>query len=554
MKARFLLISTLLILIAFGTAKAAIPPSGPFQVAWNEGPVSLRQGGSFNFSITIRVPEGYYLYADDTDVDFVALEGLIISNIVYPEPVSHEDPYIGKMVDIYKGDVVIRILGMVPETLDIGEHELVAELHFKGCSPTICFRPEQRTISFLIDVKSAVAQEENTSGDRGAGNVEAAQRSGKEDAVGFKDLLKITDFGLLLEKGIALTILIVFLAGVLTSLTPCVWPVIPAVLLFVGVHPHKKFWENVMLSAALVAGLSLVYSVLGIAAAALGKNFGFLFQQKWFLVVVVLFFVAMSLSMFGVFDLRLPMRWQRRMHELGGEGYRGSFLAGLGLGLVASPCAGPVLAALLGYVALQRSYAFGFLLLVVFSMGMGMLFIVLGACYSELAVKLRGGPWLVWIKRALGVALLFPAAFYMGSLFHWSGEPPRDEVGVAWIESQRDAFIFAKKTNRPIMMEFTADWCPPCHTLNDKFFKREEIVRLSYRLVPLKIDATVETNVVRRLIGKYKVMGWPSVIFLDPSGKELKDLRVNSYDPGAVEDSMREAVKRASKKWVDELQ
>jgi len=546
MKRIFSGIMLFLLLLATGISDAAISSEGPFRVIRDSKTINLSVGNSFELGLTIHVPEGYYIYAGDTDVDFDSFEGLIITGVAYPKSEMREDPYVDKMVDVYTGDVRIIITGRVPEGLDPGGHELTARVKFKGCSKTLCYRPDERVVSFLVNVDEPVPGGKVVSEKRKA--AVALHAPSGESSLKFRELLKISNFDMLLDRGMGFTILIVFLAGLLTSLTPCVWPVIPAVLLFIGVHPHKRFWENLLLAMALAAGLILVYSVLGIIAVAFGKNLGFLFQHRWFLAIVVVFFIVMSLSMFGVFHFRLPHRWQQTMHSLGGEGYLGAFLAGLGLGLVASPCAGPVLAALLGYVALQQSYLMGFALLIVYSMGFTLLFILLGACYGELASKLRGGRWMIWIRRTLGVVLLFPAVFYIGSFFDWNGLASIDKPRVEWLAVQEDALRFASRSNMPVMIEFTAEWCPPCRVLDNSFFKRDDIVRLSYHLVPLKVDATVESEEVRSMMERYKIMGMPVVIFLDPQGKPYGDLRVSDYDPKKIEESMRGAIRRAKEK------
>jgi thioredoxin:protein disulfide reductase len=534
------------VMLLAASANAALPPASPFQLSWNEHPPVMKRGQPFELAVTIRMPDGHYLYADDVELDFTSLEGLLVEDVEYPSPTLHEDPYQGGEVEVYEGAVRIIIVGRIPDTLDVGEHDLVAKLKYRGCSPKICFRPEVRDLPFIIEVAGGVPA--SSPSESSAGKVATV---GTEESVApsiNRGLMAGMELSDIFGQGVLFSMLMVFLAGILTSLTPCVWPIIPVVLTVIGVHPHKRFRENLLLAASLTAGLILVYAVLGMIAVLIGKNLGFLFQQRWFLAIVVIFFIAMSLSMFGAFHIHLPRKWQGVMHNLGGEGYRGAFLAGMGTGLVASPCSGPVVAALLGYVALKHDYLVGFVLLIIYGLGMSLIIILLGTLYGQLAVRLKGGVWMVWVKRALGIMLLFPAVFYMGSLFGWTPESSMfnsTKVHVEWLDSEKDALKFAKREGRPVMVEFTANWCPPCRALDRTFFSRDDVVQLSYQLVPLRIDATVETDDIEKLVNRYRVRGWPTVIFLDPNGKRYRDLRVKDYSPEAIEYGMREAIKRA---------
>jgi len=319
-------------------------------------------------------------------------------------------------------------------------------------------------------------------------------------------------------------------------------------MVVIGVERQRSFLRNFLLAVSLVTGLVLVFAGLGVASAALGKNLGFIFQQRWFIALVVLFFIAMSLSLFGVFEVHLSAKWAHRVHNLGGEGFRGAFLSGMGMGLIASPCSGPVIAVLMGYVALQKSYLMGFALFVVYGLGMGIIIVLLGAAYGVLADRLRSGSWMLWIKRVLGVVLLIPAAFYLGSLIHPTGTKIFEgKAAVEWIDNAEKGIAMAGQTGRPVMLDFYANWCAPCRKLDRKFFSRDDIIKLTHDLVPVRVDVTYETEEVRRLIERYMVMGMPTFVFLSSEGEEYEDLTVSSSNECLLERNMKETVRRSSK-------
>ncbi len=544
-------IAVILLLLLFGAvavplfARAAVGPTSPFHVAWDEGPVKVEAGKKFKVAVTIRVPADHYLYADKTEVDFRSLEGVRIDDIKFPRPENRLDPYFGKMMEVYGSDVEIEIVGHIPDTFPGGERELSAVLNFQGCSSKLCLRPEEQEVVFTIDVEPA----KQASGVEPRGEAGKGAKEGVARGPGLGSLVKSQDFAPLAERGFAFSILIVFLAGVLVTLTPCIWPIVPVILLIIGVEAQRKWYKNIPLAATFVLGLVVVNALLGISAAALGKTLGFLFQYRVFLIVVVIFFVAMSLSMFGLFEFRPLQFMHERLRKIGGKGFRGALLMGLATGLITSPCASPVLAALLGYVGAKQSYAAGFTYLVVFGLGMGLVFILFGSVYGMIAGRWKGARSAVWVRRALGIILLIPALFYLRALVRWDGVfHPAVDAGkprVEWVVSKEDALKFARQSGRPIMIEFYADWCPPCRSLETSFFKRDDIVGLSYQLVPLRIDATVATPEAQKAVDDFGVVGWPAFFFLSPDGNVYDELTVISYNPEKLEESMRAAISLA---------
>src|SRR5713226_10029479 len=204
----------------------------------------------------------------------------------------------------------------------------------------------------------------------------------------------------------AVTFAVLFLAGVLTSLTPCVYPLIPITVSVFGARQAEHRARSVALSATYVGGIALTYSALGVFAALSGKAFGSALSSPWVVGVLAIFLVALAASMFGAFDLNLPPSVQQKLGMVRGTGFAHALGMGLVAGIVAAPCTGPVLAGVLTYVATRRSAVLGFWMLFSYALGMGLLFFVLGATSLRLP---RSGAWMETVKSVLGVALVAAA-------------------------------------------------------------------------------------------------------------------------------------------------
>jgi thiol:disulfide interchange protein DsbD len=273
--------------------------------------------------------------------------------------------------------------------------------------------------------------------------------------------------------------------------------------------------------------------------------------------------------MFGAFDLNLPASVQEKLGLVRGTGFAHALGMGLVAGIVAAPCTGPVLAGVLAYVATRRSALLGFWLLFSYALGMGMLFFVLGATSVKLP---RSGAWMETVKSVLGVALvalalslLLPfvrdpwqlpvgprsvaivsaalafAAVIGGALslsFHaarreqvvkgamlvvllgavvlrmgWVVKPQVSEI--PWLRDERSALEQARATGKGLLVDFSAEWCAACKELDEHVFTDPAVkAEVAERFVPLKIDATDETDEITRLEAKYGVPGLPTVLLM----------------------------------------
>lgn len=215
------------------------------------------------------------------------------------------------------------------------------------------------------------------------------------------------------ERGLLVLFLLVFGAGILASLSPCIYPLIPITIGVFGARQAATKREGFLLSLAYVGGIVATYSVLGISAALLGTLFGGFFQHLGFQIFLALTFILLGLGCLGVFEIKLPAALQKRISEAGGVGKKGAFVMGLAAGILAVPCIGPVVAGILVYVAEQGDVMLGWSLLTVFAMGMGLLFLVLGT-FSSLIHRLpRAGGWMEGIKALFGALFIGVGIFYL---------------------------------------------------------------------------------------------------------------------------------------------
>ncbi len=205
----------------------------------------------------------------------------------------------------------------------------------------------------------------------------------------------------------------VFLGGVLTSFTPCVYPMIPITIAYIGGRSGESRLKGLFLSIFYVIGMAATYSALGAFAALTGKLFGSASTNPILYLVVANIFIFLGLSMLDVFTLPIPSFLTSRQPGKKSGGYLGAFLVGLLAGTVAAPCTAPVLGVVLTYVAAEQNVIYGITLLFIFSIGLGTLLIIVGTFAGLMSSLPKTGTWSVVIKKFFGWLMIAAGEYFL---------------------------------------------------------------------------------------------------------------------------------------------
>jgi thiol:disulfide interchange protein DsbD len=230
--------------------------------------------------------------------------------------------------------------------------------------------------------------------------------------------MDFSDIASKLSSSPATAIILLFAAGVFTSLTPCIYPMIPITASIVGGQslgeakaPKSR---TILLTLAYVAGLAVVYATLGVIAGMTGTIFGTISTNPWLYFTMANVLIIAALSMLDVLPVRLPAGLMQRASTAGTAGRAsGAFVMGAVSGLVAAPCGAPVMAAVLTWVTTTQRAALGFVYLLSFSFGMCALLVAVGLFSGTLTRLPRAGAWMVWVKRIFAVIMIGVAEYYL---------------------------------------------------------------------------------------------------------------------------------------------
>lgn len=550
------------------------------------------RGSTVNGVVVAQVDPPYHVNANPASEDYLiptelkieAGKGYRVGKIVYPKPKEKAFAFTeGKAIKIYEGRVPIRFSLTLDKAAPKGTLSVKATLRYQACDDTACYPP--RTVA--VNLRIPIADKDGALNPKYREVIKggAAAESEPSDSGGLVEyragaggLLGQLEESFRTGQWVWFT-LILFVGGLALNLTPCVLPLIPITLGFFSMQSRGQTGQRVGLSALYALSMAATYAVLGTVASLAGKAFGFQFQNPWVLGSLIVLIVLFALALFGVYKFQVPPALMRYVGAR--QGWVGAILMGLLAGVAAAPCIGPVIAALIPIVAALANPTVGFLLFLALGLGLGAPYFVAGLFYERVQRRIpRSGEWTILVERIFGVMLLAVALFFANSLmtpqvYGWAwvaflgltalyfllGERKeitqprvvrfkqligvvcaalmvnnalsmmRPKVEIAWEPYSVERLEQARTEGKPVLIDFTANWCQACGELKHYTFTDPAVVQESERFVRLVLDATTESDpAVQDALKRHEVVGLPTVIFIDSQGNERRALRLTGFE------------------------
>ena len=536
-------------------------------VSVSQSHYKIKSGENLQLILKVKIDPEWHInsnkpnedYLIPSDVSIISNDGFLLSQKIFPKAKEIKFDFSDIPVSVFEGEFQIPIVVRIPDNLKEGSYKFEVEFSYQACNNQTCLPPDKEKILIEIGVVTNSADEIKNSDF----NFAVFEK---------KEVAESKQNSLFDEGNFLLSFLLVFLGGLALNLTPCVYPLIPITLGYFGGQSESKTSRLFALALVYVIGMAITYSVIGVVTALSGSLFGALLQNPFVLIGIALVLVALSLSMFGLYEFQLPSSWMTKFGEAR-SGYFGALFMGLTMGVVAAPCIGPFVVGLLTFVSAKADPVFGFFIFFVLALGLGFPYIFLAVFSGKIKSLPRSGEWMIAVKKIFGFVLIGMAIYFLLPLlpetlrgyilpsfmilssvyllvFDKTGNNiktfsfikngilvlialiglllliPTEKDSVQWEKVNVEQIKLVD--GQPVVIDFYADWCIPCKELDAITFTDRNVIEESKRFRRYKVDLTSTGSEQTQLaIKKYSIVGVPTIILFDSNGNEVK--RVTSF-------------------------
>ncbi len=556
--------------------------------------VSIPAGGRAELRVRLEILAGWHVNANPPALEYniptkltvTAAHGLTAGRVRYPAGNQQKFGFEDTPLLVYDGATEIRVPLAAAANATSGT--LQGTVEFQACNNEVCLPPAGVPFEVAVTVTAAepgaaaapdsaefATGSEPATGARDAGTFTTAPPAGGAASAAARSRLEAALAGGGIGWFFAL-----FLGGFLLNLTPCVFPMLGVTVSIFGARKQEALPRVITTAALYVLGICATYTALGVVAALTGGLFGSALQNMWVGVVLGGLMLLLSLGMFGVYEMQPPIWLMNRLGGAQATSFAGAFVSGLGVGIIAAPCVGPFVVAVLALIAQKGDLGFGVSTMFTLSLGLGFPYLFLATFSNLLQVLPRSGDWMVWVKHAFGTLMVgfglyfvllgvapelapwvLPVTLVLGGLFLGFVDKSAGPKGgfraftqAAGLAAVVLGVVFGSQmvraalrtltfkpydavaveaslaAGRPVMVDFSADWCVPCHELEITTLSDPRVVAEARRFDRYKMDLTkYDSPAADSSRKRYGIAGVPTIVFLGADGREIAAARVEGF-------------------------